>query len=206
LKAYKIRAADLEIKKDDWPKFVREEPEVYEDEELDALFAKCDAEERLWFEFFLMTGFRDQEVMHAFWSDINFKASTVRVKHKPEYNWTPKAYKEREVPIPAKLAGSLKAWKEKNGTSKLLFPNASGRPRGDFLERLKRMAVRAGLDQELFWLHKFRATFATKCLWGGVDLTTLQLWLGHDDLKSTMRYLKPSRSQKVRDKVNEIFA
>ena len=31
-------------------------------------------------------------------------------------------------------------------------------------------------------------------------------WLGHSDMESTMRYLKPSRSQKVRDKVNGIFA
>jgi hypothetical protein len=33
-----------------------------------------------------------------------------------------------------------------------------------------------------------------------------QQWLGHSDMESTMRYLKPSRSQQVRDKVNEIFS
>jgi hypothetical protein len=43
-------------------------------------------------------------------------------------------------------------------------------------------------------------------LWAGVDLRTVQQWLGHSDMESTMRYLKPSRSQHVRDKVNEIFA
>jgi site-specific recombinase XerD len=57
-----------------------------------------------------------------------------------------------------------------------------------------------------FWLHKFRATFATWALWAGVDLRTVQQWLGHSDIESTMRYLKPSRSQQVHDKVNEIFA
>jgi hypothetical protein len=40
----------------------------------------------------------------------------------------------------------------------------------------------------------------------GVGLRTVQQWLGHSDMESTMRYLKPSRSQKVREKVNEIFA
>ena len=41
-----------------------------------------------------------------------------------------------------------------------------------------------------------------------VDLRTVQQWLGHSDIESesTMRYLKPSRSQIVREKVNEIFA
>jgi integrase len=58
---------------------------------------------------------------------------------------------------------------------------------------------------EHFWLHKFRATFATWSLWANVDLRTVQSWLGHSDLESTMRYLKPSRVQQVREKVNEIF-
>jgi integrase len=40
--------------------------------------------------------------------------------------------------------------------------------------------------------------------WRG--LRTVQQWLGHSDMESTMRYLKPSRSQQVKEKVNEIFA
>jgi len=42
---------------------------------------------------------REQEVMYAYWSDINFKACTVRVSHKSDRGWTPKAYKEREIPF-----------------------------------------------------------------------------------------------------------
>ena len=68
------------------------------------------------------------------------------------------------------------------------------------------IAERAELDKDGFWLHKFRSTFATRCLWAGVDLRTVQQWLGHSDMESTMRYLKPSRNQAVRDKVNSIFA
>jgi integrase/recombinase XerD len=65
------------VKKTDWPRYTEEEPEVYEREDLDALFAACGSEERLWFEFFLMTGMREQEVMNTEWSDVNLKASTV---------------------------------------------------------------------------------------------------------------------------------
>jgi len=204
LKAQGIRGL---VGKNDWPRFTEEEPEIYEKEELGKLFAACDAEERLWYEFFLMTGMREQEVMYTYWSDVNVAASTVRVSHKPDRGWTPKAYKEREIPIPAKLAKSLKAWKAKSSkTCSLVFPTGGCRPKLDFLDCLKAIAERTKLDSDGFRLHKFRATFATRCLWAGVDLRTVQQWLGHSDMESTMRYLKPSRSQHVRDKVNEIFA
>lgn len=193
--------------KNDWPRFVQEEPEVYEKDELDTLFARCDAKERLWFEFFLMTGMREQEVMHCSWADINLARGTVTVRYKPEYGFSPKNYKEREIPIPAKLVTSLKTEKEKRDkTCGLIFPTAGCRPKLDFLDTLKDVADRAKLDKQNFWLHKFRATFATWSLWAGVDLRTVQQWLGHSDMESTMRYLKPSRSQQVREKVNEIFA
>jgi integrase len=193
--------------KNDWPRYTEEEPEMYEQEELTNLFKACDEEERLWFEFFLMTGMREQEVMYTYWSDVNLSAGTVRVSHKPDRGWTPKAYKEREIPIPAKLVKRLKLWKAKSDkTCNLVFPTAGRRPKLDFLDCLKGCAERTKLDPENFWLHKFRATFATRCLWAGVDLRTVQQWLGHSDMESTMRYLKPSRSQQVREKVNEIFA
>ena len=195
------------IGKNDWPRYTEEEPEIYEQEDLDKLFAACDDEERLWYAFFLMTGMREQEVMYTYWSDVNLAHATVRVSHKPNRGWTPKAYKEREIPIPAKLVKSLKAWKSKaNRTCGLVFPTVGCNPKLDFLDYLKAVAERAKLDKESFWLHKFRATFATRCLWAGVDLRTVQQWLGHSDMESTMRYLKPSRSQQVREKVNEIFS
>jgi integrase/recombinase XerD len=204
LKAQGIRGL---VDKNDWPRFVEEEPEVYEREELDKLFEVCENEERLWYEFFLMTGMREQEVMHCGWADVNLARNTVTVRYKPEYGFSPKNYREREIPIPAKLVKRLKAWKGKSEkTCGLVFPTAGCKPKLDFLDCLKTCAKRAELEKDNFWLHKFRATFATWSLWAGVDLRTVQQWLGHSDIESTMRYLKPSRSAQVRNKVNEIFA
>jgi len=207
LKTHGIRGL---VGKNDWPRFVEEEPEVYEKEELEELeklFAVCDDEERLWYEFFLMTGMREQEVMHCSWNDINLARPTVTVRYKPEYGFSPKNYREREIPIPAKLVKSLKAWKAKSDkTCGLVFPTAGCQPKMNFLDDLKAVAERAKLSPEKFWLHKFRATFATWHLWNGVDLRTVQTWLGHSDMESTMRYLKPARSQAVRDKVDSTFS
>lgn len=102
---------------------------------------------------------------------------------------------------------NLKAWKAKaDKACNLVFPTKGCNPKLDFLDCLKAIAERAKLDEDDFWLHKFRATFATRCLWAGVDLRTVQQWLGQSDMEPTIRCLKPSRSQHVRDKVNGIFA
>src|SRR5947208_12823794 len=130
LKAQGVRGL---VGKNDWPRFVEEEPEVYEREELEKLFAVCDEEERLWYEFFLMTGMREQEVMHCSWADVNLTRSTVTVRYKPEYGFSPKNYREREIPIPAKLVTSLKAWKAKaEKFCGLVFPTAGCSPKLNF--------------------------------------------------------------------------
>lgn len=62
------------VGKNDRPRYREEEPEIYEQKELDKLFAACNAEERLWCQFFLMTGEREQDVMFTYWSDVNCTA------------------------------------------------------------------------------------------------------------------------------------
>lgn len=89
-----------------------------------------------------------QELMHAYWSDLNLSAATVRVSHKPDGGWTPKAYNEREIPVPTKLVKSLRAWKAKSDkTCRLVFPTAGRNPKLDFLDCPKAVAERAKLDQ-----------------------------------------------------------
>ncbi|MGA2417337.1 MAG: site-specific integrase [Candidatus Sulfotelmatobacter sp.] len=195
------------VTKNDWPKFTEDEPEVYEEEHLKPFFDACDEEERLWFKFFLQTGMREQEVMHVSWADISLSQAIVTVRYKAEYGFSPKAYKGREIPIPDTLVLRLKEHKAKaDKTCGLVFPTSGCKPKLNFLDDCKAVAERAKLDPSEYWLHKFRATFATWALWKGTDLRTVQQWLGHSDIESTMRYLKPSRSQATRDKVNEIFA
>jgi integrase len=65
--------------------------------------------------------------------------------------------------------------------------------------------LRAIQDSEIVVadLSESNATFATHALHNGVDLRTVQFWMGHTDLKSTMRYLKPNRGEAVRQKVND---
>jgi site-specific recombinase XerD len=74
------------------------------------------------------------------------------------------------------------------------------------LRILKDTVERAGLDPTEYYLHKFRATFATTCLQSGIDLKTVQQWLGHTDLASTMRYLRAARGAGVKAKVEAVWS
>ena len=112
LKHYDVKP---KIKPHDWPQYVEEEPEIYEQETLDKFFSACGESERLWFEFFQMTGMREQEVIYATDKCSDFSNCTVSVKHNPEYGWTPKAYKERAIPVPKALMSKLKAMLVKRG-------------------------------------------------------------------------------------------
>jgi integrase/recombinase XerD len=173
------------VGKNDWPWYVADEPEIYEREELSKFFTACKDDERLWFEFFLMTGLREQEVMDCSWSEINLARGVVTVRDKPEFGFSPKAYKGREVPIPDRLVKALKKIKAKGDSvaCALVFPSSGCRPKLDFLDACKAAANGANLNPDNFWLHKFRATFATWALWNGVDLRTAQQWVGHTDFE-----------------------
>jgi integrase/recombinase XerD len=93
------------------------------------------------------------------------------------------------------LAGHQRRLHKPLADCQLLFITTGCTPKLDFLDCLKAAAERAKLSPDSFWLHKFRATYATWSLWAGVDLRTVQQWLvGHTHMESTMRYLKPSRS------------
>jgi integrase/recombinase XerD len=58
-----------------------------------------------------MTGLREHEVMFCTWSEINLNGGEVTVRYKPEFGFSPKAYKSREIPIPDRLVQSLKYYK-----------------------------------------------------------------------------------------------
>ncbi len=218
----------------DKPKYDEKAPSAYDADQLKALFDVADSEERLLFEFFLGTGFREQEVMHCTWRNVDFKGKVITVMSKPEFGFRVKDKEERSVPVPDSLIEALTRRKSES-KSLLVFPGPNGKPNGHFLRILQQIAFRAGLNcQECIrkpkksrtgkmkatrtcathpicgeWgLHKFRRTFATFHSEAGVSPRTIQTWLGHSDLATTLRYLAVAdlRSARTRTQVNGSFA
>jgi len=213
----------------DWPSFVETVRPIYEDFELTKLFKACTLDEQVRFKFYLMSGFRDAEGRFTTWRDVDFKHMAVRVTAKPHWGFHPKNWEEREVPVPQKLIAMLEKFRPVTaGPDDPLFPSATGRPDGAMLEKLKAVAYRAKLNcghckvtHKLdngtvrinrcdegpyctrWFLHKFRHTYATRHLQDGIDIRTLQQWMGHRDVASTMVYLKGVRNKDIQARINK---
>jgi len=213
----------------DWPSFVETVRPIYEDGELKKLFAACTPAEEVRFKFYLMTGFRDAEGRFTTWRDVDFRHTAIRVTAKPHWHFSPKNWEEREVPVPQKLIALLEKFRPNDATpDDPVFTSATGRPDGSMLEKLKAVAWRAKLNCghcavkhtlsdgtvrinrdttgpfcTRWFLHKFRHTYATRHLQDGVDIRTLQQWMGHRDIASTMVYLKGVRNSDMQARINK---
>ena len=200
-------------------KFTKKEVEVYSATDLTSLFVAAESKPsyRLLFEFMLKTGFRMQECMYLEWGDIDFVNNTVSVRSKQHWNFEPKDAEERSVPLVNGLCEKLQTWQKSRPGTRLVFGTRSDLPNNKMLPKLKRIAKNAKLncgicptcmekqECERFYLHKFRASYATRLLQNGVDIRTVQKLLGHSDLDSTLRYLQPAKGQMIQDRVNAAF-
>jgi integrase len=170
-------------------------------------------------------------VTFASWADINFDNKTYTIRSKADVGFTVKNHESRTIPIPDNLVSLLKTRRKKNPSARWIFVNEAGVPDNHFLRKLKRIALRAGVNCgqcrtkitkgrysnkkevevtcatdpvcEHIYLHRFRKTCATRWAEAGIPVRTIQHYLGHKDLNTTAIYLGVSDSDKMRDKINQ---
>jgi integrase len=199
------------------PKYDKTMPEIYTDKELNSLFAAVmSPRDNLLFRVLLQTGVREQEAMYLEWDDVDPDRKTVRLQSKQKrWGFRLKDFEERELPLYDDLLKRLMDYKKDHSErGSLIFPKHN-EPDGHMLRALKRVVRAAGLncgrcdgcqkkarECKNWYLHKFRATYCTKLLRSGVDIRTVQAMMGHSDLESTMRYLRPAESEHIQARIN----
>jgi integrase/recombinase XerD len=163
--------------------------------------------------------------MYATWRDVNSHTKMFKAAEKFDLGFTPKDKEEGSIPIPDFLVALLQCRRLRYPNTRFIFPMPDGKPNGHMLRTLPRLALRSGLNcggcynrvgrcckenaMCHHWiLHRFRKTFATMHHEGGVPVRTIQRWLRHSSLDTTLRYLAGSddKSAKTRLKVNNSFA
>lgn len=176
------------------PSPTKEEPEIYTPTEMTKFFFNVVTErDALFFQFLLKTGAREREATHLEWSDLALLGPNHTVRFATKEGFRTKTGKFRVVPLERALADKLADWQKKNHES-LVFATEKGEVVvARFLRICKQVAKRAGLDPKRFWLHKFRATFATWALRSKIDIITVRDWMGHASTAMTERYLSGVR-------------
>jgi integrase len=208
------------LPKGERPRPQDEDPEAYTLEEmLRFLPAVKRYRDRLFFEFLLKTGARTREATNARWTDlVGGNEPVFRVQNHDETNFRTKTGKSRVVPVEKGLYEKLMMWKEQNPGKKLIFGTKSDKPDTHFLEVCKETARRAGVncgecdgclgtskECERWFLHKFRHTFGSWSVRAGVDLRTVQGWMGHYSIQQTEKYIEKGKGAYAQKGINMAF-
>ncbi len=166
-------------------------------EEVERLIDSADSRlHRVWLLTLYATGVRRQELVRLKVSDIDSGRMVLHI-HQGKGN------QDRDVMLSPRLLEELREyWRWVNPKPKTyLFPGGGRAHATDVpmsaksvFHAVKHAARRAGLQKHVH-PHTLRHCFATHLLESGADLRTIQLLLGHADLKTTSRYLHLSEAR-----------
>ncbi len=137
--------------------------------------------------FALRTGLRFGELIALDWQNVDLtnRRLTISRAVSRKIEGSTKSNKPRYIPMSHDLYNMLLHMDNKIG---YVFKNGWGNRVAQFnsLRALKRACKRAGI-RRVGW-HIFRHTFASRMVQKNVSLRTVQILLGHSDIKTTIRY------------------
>ena len=210
------------VKYAEFPEYEPKKVTIYSEEQLVRWLEAAELDEQDVVIYYVGSGFRNGEGAHSEYADVNFELKEMEVFSKPEYRYETKDGEHRIVTLSDEVIKMLRARRERQPKSKLVFPNSKGNPDTHMLRIIKRVALRAGLNCgrcvsktglpckdhpvcKQWILHKFRATWACLRERNGMSPYTLMTFLGHSDLETTMKYLTAAdrQSEKTRKQVND---
>jgi integrase len=175
----------------------------------------------------LTTGMRRGELLALRWSDIDLESGMLQVRRTVDFiarygyvEGEPKtARSRRKIVLPAFVVAMLKQHR-KNQLEQRLKVGDDWQDRdlvicgleGNYLnpryllKLFDKLLAEAGLSHMRF--HDLRHSVVTLLLGMGVDPRTIQEFVGHEDITTTMRiysHVLPSMQQGVADKLSELF-
>lgn len=202
------------------PEKPEDQPESYTEEEVRAFFDGIDPNYSLIFETFLKTGLRERELtyLEPHNLELNGDVNVLTVQNKPHLRFKVKNKRERVVTVEAGLAEKLRAHLAANPGRRFVFGTKNNKPQRHLIRIVKREARKLGLNCGLcdtcvskgecrhWYLHKFRATFATMCLRSNqMDPHTLMRQMGHTKLEMTLRYLDKARQTTAQSMMDAVW-
>jgi integrase/recombinase XerD len=121
-----------------------------------------------------------------------------------------KRNKERIIPLPEQLLLALREFWKTHRHPTWIFPGLYGRNhicRKSLYRAFNGARDSIGLGSEVK-LHSLRHSYATHLLESGVDIRSVQLFLGHANIRSTQIYthMTEARRHEIRGEVDTLFS
>ena len=157
------------------------------------------------------TGLRRGELIALRWRDVDFERSAIRVagSFSDGQLTTPKSGHGRVVPMVPEVATVLAKLSQRDESvadDDLVFPGEHGTylDGSALRRRFASAAERAGL--RLIRFHDLRHTFGTLAVRGAESIVELQNWLGHSEVRTTMRYTHYREQQDAAERLARAFS
>lgn len=132
-------------------------------------------------------GLRVSELVQLKVRDIDPKRMTIHIREG-------KGKKDRMVPLSKILLDTLRQYYKQYKPKEYLFEGENG---GAYCTRSAQKVLHAAKHRSGIWkkgsIHSLRHSYATHLLEGGTDIRYIQNFLGHNNLKTTMRYTHVSK-------------
>jgi len=157
-------------------------PNTLSREDLQTFLDGCDLRYKCLFGLLYMCGLRISEAITLRWNAVDFSQRHIKIVGKGD--------KERYVAVNDHLDELLKEYKKNAGLNDWIFPstiNTGDHIRRDLRSMIESIIKKTRLKKHVT-PHMLRHSFATHLLGSGVDVRTLQVYLGHADIQTTQIY------------------
>lgn len=206
LKKLKLLDEDVTINIEQ-PKMAKHLPDVLSYDEVNNLLdieikTGEDIRNKAMLELLYASGFRISELLNIKLGDIDFTNAVVRTFGKGS--------KERVVPLPDVTLDYINKYLEirkdilNKKESDYLFITRRGNKmdRTTFFKFIKNLLIKKNIHKDIS-PHTLRHSFATHLLEGGADLRSIQVLLGHENIKTTKIYTHISREKLLDDYIDK---
>jgi site-specific recombinase XerD len=143
-----------------------------------------DQVERAWFYLLAHAGLRLSELLNLRLGDVDLRAKRLRVRGG-------KGNRDRVLPMTPQIVTVLQEYltvREAVATDHLLIYRGAALPAWIVSDRLHHFGAKAGIEP--LTAHRLRHTLATLLINQGMPITSLQKFLGHQDINNTLIYAR----------------
>jgi integrase len=128
--------------------------------------------------FDLYTGLRKEELLTLKWSDVDYENEQIHVRAEiAKYN------KDRYIDLGIHALTVLRSLPKKGD---YVFCDKQGKPFKNFRRSFESAVTRAKLKDVV--IHDLRRTFGSNCVMAGIALATVQKWMGHASITTTIKH------------------